>query len=252
VTTRESQQDRVDRLRAINAAKERDDVPFLVEALEDPDWRVRAVMLLGDLGATEAVPAVMPLLDDPDPEVRLFAAQTLGRLGAVEAAPRLRELAFEDEHERVRMWGATALADLGDPEAVRANVELLSASSMWVRATGAYQLDYLGDPQALEALEAARPRLLASPSAWFRTRGTFSCAISGLRRRAAGKAPITWPRTRWARWLRTSAIVALFVVAVVGLRQVTSVWLAVPIGAVAATALSYLVPAWPPAKSPER
>ena len=252
MTTRESQQDRVDRLRAIKDAEKRNDVQFLVEALDDPDWRANAVMSLGDLGATDTVPEVAPLLEDPDPEVRLFAAQALGRLGGVEAAPRLRELAFNDENERVRMWAATALADLGDPEAVRANVALLSASSVWIRANGAYQLEYLGDPQALEALEAAQPRLVDSPLAWAKTRGTFRCAIAGLRRRAAGRAPRTWPRMRWARWLRTAALVVLFALAVVVLRQVISVWLAVPLATVAVIAVAYLVPAWPPEKSPQR
>jgi hypothetical protein len=252
LATRESQQERVDRLRAIREAEKRKDIPFLVEALDDPDWRANAVMALGDLGATDTVPEVTPLLEDDDAEVRLFAAQALGRLGGVEAAPRLRDLAFEDENERVRMWAATALAELGDPEAVRANVALLSMSSMWIRANGAYQLEYLGDPQALGALEAAQPKFLESPRAWAKTRGTFRCAISGLRRRAAGKAPRTWRRTRWARWSRKAALVALFAVAVVVLRQVMSVWLAVPLVGVAVIALSYLVPAWPPAKSPER
>lgn len=250
--TNESQQDRVDRLRAIRDAEKRDDVPFLVDALDDPDWRANAVMALGDLGATDTVPAITPLLEDTDPEVRLFAAQALGRLGGVEAAPRLRELAFDDENERVRMWAATALADLGDPEAVRANVALLSASSTWIRANGAYQLESLGDPQAIEAIEAARPKLLDSPLVWARTRGTFGCAIDGLRRRAAGKPPRTWPRTRWARWLRTTALVLLFALAVVLLRQVISVWLAVPLAVVAVIALTYLVPAWPPERSPQR
>ena len=252
MATRESQQDRVDRLRAIRDAEKREDVPFLLDALDDPDWRANAVMALGDLGATDTVPAIAPLLEDADAEVRLFAAQALGRLGGVEAVPRLRELAFDDENERVRMWAATALAELGDSEAFRANVALLSASSMWIRANGAYQLERLGDPEALDPLEAARPKPLESPRAWATTRGTFACAISSLRRRAAGRAPRTWRRTRWARWLRKAALVALFALAVVLLRQVISVWLAVPLAAAGAIALAYLVPAWPPEPSPER
>jgi hypothetical protein len=47
-------------------------------------------------------------------------------------------------------------------------------------------------------------------------------------------------------------LVALFAVAVVVLRQSISVWLAVPLAAVALIALAYLVPAWPPERSPER
>jgi hypothetical protein len=36
------------------------------------------------------------------------------------------------------------------------------------------------------------------------------------------------------------------------LRQVISVWLAVPLATVAVIAVTYLVPAWPPEKSPQR
>lgn len=54
-----------------------------VKSLKDPEWVVRcyALRTLAGLSAKEAVPSILPLLDDPQPEVREDALAVLKRLG---------------------------------------------------------------------------------------------------------------------------------------------------------------------------
>ena len=44
-----------------------------------------AALILGRRGTTEAVPALIDLLNDPDPTIRASAAWALGRIGTPEA-----------------------------------------------------------------------------------------------------------------------------------------------------------------------
>lgn len=78
------------RVRAITAlwdvrdSQQRQEAIQLVrERLKDPAWVVRSYALhaLARLGAKEAVPDILPLLNDPHPDVRNWAQIALKRLG---------------------------------------------------------------------------------------------------------------------------------------------------------------------------
>lgn len=58
-------------------------IHLAISRLRDPYWLVRdeAVYVLGRLQAKEAIPYILPLLNDPDPRVRETAQKTLQRLG---------------------------------------------------------------------------------------------------------------------------------------------------------------------------
>ncbi len=58
-------------------------VRFAIERLKDPAWFVRsnALYVLTKLRVKEAVPHILPLLNDPKPEVREDARKALQRLG---------------------------------------------------------------------------------------------------------------------------------------------------------------------------
>src|SRR5690348_12813712 len=90
------------RLARVLAAKDASDVAFLRASLRDPDNRHIAATFLGELGATEAAPEVVRLLDANDPLARSNAARALGLLGARESLPRLIELAESDPVPYVR------------------------------------------------------------------------------------------------------------------------------------------------------
>jgi predicted Zn finger-like uncharacterized protein len=74
-------------------------LPFLYRRLVHEDAGVRkfVVDILGGIGATAAVPKLLPVLDDTDPNVAAAAAESLGNIAAAEAVPVLiRSLAKED------------------------------------------------------------------------------------------------------------------------------------------------------------
>lgn len=82
--------DRFIRCRALSALsyvrdpQQRKEAIFIaLERLKDEEWvvRVYALRALGLLGATDAVPHILPLLNDPQPEVREEAKKTLQMLG---------------------------------------------------------------------------------------------------------------------------------------------------------------------------
>jgi HEAT repeat protein len=171
-----SDKDIGERFLRVREAKAQADTKYLVEALRDPDNRSAAAEYLADLGAIEAIPPLMRLLDVADPYVRAAAAQALGRLGAWEALPRLREIAADDQ-DFVRSWAIGAIGDIGDPEDVDLLISLLADPSMRVRAAAALALGLFRDPKAAEPLRAARARLRRSPLEW--------CLYRRLYKRAA-------------------------------------------------------------------
>jgi hypothetical protein len=209
--------DYLERLRAVKAAKERSDLPYLVRALVDPDHGGRAARALGELGATESVPALIRLLDSPDFGTRVDGARALAMLGAAEATPRLRELATTDQKPMARSWFCVALADLGDPATVELTLPLLQDPAFTVRASAAQTLGELGDPAALEAVRSARPRFRRAPLDWWVFHETFRRSIARLERKAAGKRPRNPTAEKGLRGLRelpwivvVGAIVAAF------------------------------------------
>jgi HEAT repeat protein len=90
-------------------------VSFWVEALKDPDAKLRkkAVAKLGNVGQADpaALPAVLDALKDPDARVRTEAVQAVLKFGsgAKKAVPALTELQ-QDPDPQVR---SSAVAVLG-------------------------------------------------------------------------------------------------------------------------------------------
>ena len=89
-------------------------VPHWVQALHDPDARVRrkAVEELSNVGSSDpaVIPALIEVLDDREPNVRAAAVLALLKIGpeASEAIPALRK-AQKDKDAKVRTYAAKAL-----------------------------------------------------------------------------------------------------------------------------------------------
>lgn len=66
-----------------DTSQKRKAVQAAIECLKDPEWVVRcyALRTLAGLSAKEAVPFILPLLNDPQPEVKEDAIAVLKRLG---------------------------------------------------------------------------------------------------------------------------------------------------------------------------
>jgi HEAT repeat protein len=96
-------------------------VPALVEALDHPQGRYWATLVLAEVGppAKDAVPALTKLLADQDPEVRMQVAMALAAIGvdAASAAPAL-VTALGDKVPGVRYAGAYALGQLRAADAL--------------------------------------------------------------------------------------------------------------------------------------
>jgi HEAT repeat protein len=193
--------DWLERRQGVKAAAARGDVPYLLAALTDPHHRPLAADALAELGETEAITAILRLLDASDPLTRIAALQALGKLQAKEAAPRIREIAKSDANPTARSWAAAVLAQMHDPDAFEVALPLLRDPTLTVRASAAHTLASIGDPRGLSALRAARPKPWQSPLDWWVNGETYRRAIAGLERRAAGKGP-GFIESQWFRRLR--------------------------------------------------
>lgn len=120
--------------------------------------RIRAMTVLQEMDAREAVPAILPLLASDHEGVRNAATDALGALGrdcTDQVGPAL-EVALDDSEDLVRSGAAAALGRLRYTPA-RSSLEhaLLRDDDWVVRASAAEALGDLGDIQALDALALA-------------------------------------------------------------------------------------------------
>jgi hypothetical protein len=166
------------------ALAERRDVRALIALLHSPletesvSVRFAALHHLGKIGAREAIPDIVPLVDDPDVAMRAGAVVALTRLDA-RAEVRHVVRALDDEHGGVRQRAAEGLATLGngDPAAVPALVRALDDDVWHVRRVTLATLATLGDATVIPAIEASARR----ESFWHRRHA--SRAVRVLRRR---------------------------------------------------------------------
>ena len=127
-------------------------VPPLVEALRDPDRRVReraasalAIMCRPALGA---VTPLVAALQDTDAKVRRHAAMALGCIGPAGPSVAGLVLALKDKEPPVRVTAAEALGMIGAKEAVPALTEATRDANPVVQRAA---------QQALRRLEGSPP-----------------------------------------------------------------------------------------------
>lgn len=133
-------------------------VPALMTALEAEEHYLRTMPLqvLAELGtaATSATDAILPLLGDP--LTSSYAVRALGEVGATETLPHLRPL-LNDRDSELRAAASQALGLLGDNDskaALEARLQDVN-ESMDVRVGAAFGLLCLGEhPDAQKYLDA--------------------------------------------------------------------------------------------------
>jgi len=173
-----------ERIRSLIDAKLNRDVPYLADALSDPEIRTIAARYLGDIGAEETAPMLMRLLSVSDPGSRSAATKALTKLRATEALPDLVALARTDPSAVVRSHAIGALGRLGEPSAVIPVIlEALQDTDGGVSACAAEELGSIADFAAIEPIQAA------SSGAHFLRRGAYRRAIRRIRKRGAASAP---------------------------------------------------------------
>ncbi len=165
------------------ADKTLEDVPALIEALEAPEMGTRwnAALLLGELGAKAAVPALLARVEkDENARVRRRAIEALGKLRDVSAVPVLLQ-ALKDSDRFVRRDAVRALGNLGDQSVIPAVLALLKDPEGFVRRDAALVLGELGDPSVLADLQTAAQE---SPAAYSRDAALASAEMSPVAREA--------------------------------------------------------------------
>jgi len=138
-----------------------DELLALLDGPLDPSVRRLVLIVLGELRAIDAVPALLDELTAADAELRARAAHALGKVGDPRGAAPLAARAGEDPEWIVRTAAAAALGSLGEPGVAPALVAALADGRHAVRDAAARSLVALGEP----ALAAVAPRLAGLPSA---------------------------------------------------------------------------------------
>lgn len=116
------------------------------------DKRLLAASRLGRLGSP-ALPPLIAALRDSRSGVRQMAASALGDIGSPEAVEPLLPL-LRDEAAEGRQYAATALGQIGDPRATEPLIAALQDPETGVRWRVALAQGQIGDPQAVEPLAA--------------------------------------------------------------------------------------------------
>jgi HEAT repeat protein len=132
---------------------------LFVEAEDDPRVRRYLALVLGRTRDREAVPLLLTAADDPDPETRIYALWSLGAIGDPAARDAL-VAALADRDAGVRKTAAFALGALGDKSAAENLRPLLADPVADVRWNAALALARLGDDAGAPVLEQMLDRKL--------------------------------------------------------------------------------------------
>ena len=182
---------RMEKLTRILAGEDRRDLTTDVKlGLADADRSVRrrAALAAGRIGDPAAVPALVPLLQDPELEVRQMAAFALGLVGDPLAVDPLL-VALKDSEPVMRGRAAEALGQIGDARAAPAIAQMVVAA--------------LPPKAPLVTVRGDDPASLSDP--WLEPRlGLFALARLKDQRSAeavllsAGKPRFDWWAATWA------------------------------------------------------
>jgi hypothetical protein len=140
----------------------------------DRSVRRRAALAAGRIGDPGAVPALVPLLQDPELEVRQMTAFALGLIGDALAVDPLLA-ALKDPEPVVRARAAEALGQIGDARAAPAIAQMVVAA--------------LPPKAPLVTVRGDDPASMTDP--WLEPRlGVFALAPPQRRAQRAGRAPL--------------------------------------------------------------
>src|SRR5262245_10155568 len=119
------------------------DTDALIRMLASPSFagsrssvRASAAQALGRLGDKSAGPALVQALDDPDDRVRFYATDALLELPYIAAGPRLIDC-LEDDSRLVRLTAAKAVGRFVVAEARPALQRAIRSDDRWLRLRAA-------------------------------------------------------------------------------------------------------------------
>lgn len=130
-----------------------DALPIWIDVIEqdqNPDVRLWAARILGNIGDPQAVPALTAALDSPK-EVREEAANALEKIGEEHAAQAYAE-ALPDASAETQIFLLVELESLQDADAIPAIVEVARGDSTLVAEAAVQSLSGIGGAPAAESL----------------------------------------------------------------------------------------------------
>ena len=112
---------RLEAVKSLGTSKENKAIEYIIQAVGDPDVRVqaKAIMVLGDLRATEATPVLIQYLSrrTSDNNLKQLILASLGKIGDARAAQPIMEFLHRDLDAATRGTAIFALGEIGSPEA---------------------------------------------------------------------------------------------------------------------------------------
>jgi HEAT repeat protein len=125
--------------------------PVILPMLKSPDagTRKNAVEAAGIGGVVQAIPDLLPLLDDADPEIRLGTMRTLNGFNTVRSIPGLLRRLGGEERRDIRLEAARDLGWLRAREAIPGLTALLRSSDAEERVAAAGALAPMGVKEAV-------------------------------------------------------------------------------------------------------
>ncbi len=124
-------------------------------ANDDPMVRLKGVKMLSESTDAKAVPFLVQALGDPDLRVRAKAIDACATVRANDATPVLvQQLFIRGNEPELKQRILAALGKIGDPRASKSIMDFLSRDlDHATRGTAIYALGDIGDPESLEFLE---------------------------------------------------------------------------------------------------
>lgn len=123
---------------------------------EDPLVRLKGVKMLSESTDAKAVPFLVQALGDPDLRVRAKAIDACATVRANDATPVLvQHLFIRGTEPEMKRRILAALGKIGDPRSVKPIMDFLERDlDHATRGTAIFALGEVGDPEAMDFLEA--------------------------------------------------------------------------------------------------
>jgi HEAT repeat protein len=121
-------EERLEGVKSLGDSKESKAIPYLIQAVGDPDMRVKAkaIDLLGGLRADDATPVLVQCLfrRDTDSQLKQRIVAALGKIGDPRATQPILEFLQRDLDDGARGTAIFALGEIGAPEALESLLQL--------------------------------------------------------------------------------------------------------------------------------
>jgi len=116
------------------------------------ELRQRAVWVLGEIGNSEASPALLEMMSDEDMDIRRSVIEALGKVKAKDAVEPLITILKDEKQASIKEWVIEALGNIGDPKAVEALAECLNAKEEGVQRSTIQALSKIKCTRSAELL----------------------------------------------------------------------------------------------------